>query len=419
MICIVDKRKRFIVYLLNLFGLFFYPLIAILRKKWSKSHQNELESLIVNRSFNNICINLTARLGDIVLLIPFIRALKKQFNHSKLIILTNNIGKDILQNSPYVDEIILVYIPWSGSTNTNFGEFIKSLCNIRYWSQMKSLRNKKVDAVIEVIGDFRNIILFDIWLNADYFLGQTFSGFGWLFDREIIFAKGSHEIDNKLNIAKALGARSLDRKLEFYLTNIGRQEAKLFYEINKISNDLVVIFHLGGTWEKRIWPLSNFARIAQKLIEIYKAKIILIGDSRDKDKIDKFLEIVPGAIRADGLRVSQSAAILEKADLFIGNDSGPMHLARSVGTPIVAIFGPELPWRTGIEEAGVTIINSFPCQPCGQTKCDKKPNCIESITIEQVWDGIELILKQKRHYNHRHLTSDHSKSTDQSGLSQR
>lgn len=396
MIFIVDKKRRIIVYYLNLIGLLSYPFVTIWRNKWSMQRRLKLESRIVQKDFDTICLNLVTRLGDIVLSTPFIRALKTRFNHSKLIVLTNYTGNEVLQNNPYIDEIILVDNPWNSSTNINWGKFIKSLVTGSYWRQIKSLRSKKYDVVIEVMGDFRDIIFFDIWLNADYLIGQTFSGFGWVFDREIPYPKGSHEIDNKLRFAKALGATSLGRELEFYLTDDDREESRLFYKVNNISNDLVVIFHLGGTWERRIWPLSNFARIGQKLIEEYQAKIILIGDNRDQDKINKFLEIIPGAIRADGLRVTQSAALLERADLFLGNDSGPMHLARSVGTPIVALFGPELPWRNGIENAGITIRNSFPCQPCGQTKCDQKPNCIESITVEQVWAGIELILHKTK-----------------------
>lgn len=396
MICVVDNKRRFIVNFLNLAGLFFYPFYAISRRKWSKKRRVNLELAIANNHFDTICINMIARLGDILVTAPFIRALKKKYNSSKLIVLTNNIGKEVLLNNPYIDEIILVNNYWVWSTKVKLSKFIKSL-DAGYWQQIKDLRSQKYDLLIELMGDFRNIILFDIWLKSDYFIGQTFSGFGWLFDREIEYAKGSHEIDIKLNVAKELGAKSLSRELEIYLTKDDRQKAEAFYNINKIEpRDMVAVFHIGGTWGPRIWPLENFSTLAKKLVEEYKSKIILIGDKRDKNRIDEFLKIIPEAFRADGMRVMQSAALLERADLFLGNDSGPMHLARSVGTPIVALFGPETPQRFGIEDAGITVINSFPCQPCGQIKCNKTPNCIESITVEQVWEGIEYTLKHRQ-----------------------
>ena len=406
MICVVDNKRRFIVHFLNLVGLFFYPFYAISRRKWSKKRRANLELSIANSHFDTIAINMIARLGDILVAVPFIRALKRKYNVSKIIIFTNHLGKEVLLNNPYIDEIIIADNYWVWSTKVNLSKFIKSF-NAGYWRQIKDLRARKYDLLIELMGDFRNIIFFDIWLKSDYLVGQTFSGFGWLFDLEIEYAKGSHEIDIKLNVAKELGAKSLNRELEFYLTKDDRQEAGAFYNRHQMEpGDLVAVFHIGGTWEPRIWPLKNFAAIAKKLMKEYQAKIILIGDKRDKNRIDEFLKIIPEAFRADGMSIKQSAALLERADLFLGNDSGPMHLARSVGTPIVALFGPETPQRFGIEDAGITVINSFPCQPCGQIKCKKTPNCIESITVEQVWEGIEDALKHRQTpINYRRLPS--------------
>lgn len=393
MISVVHRKRRLIIYLINLLGLLLYPLYFVFRRKWRNRKQGLLIKLEQKETIT-IGINCTDRLGDILFFAPTLKALKKSFPWIKCIILTNKTGSDIFKHNPFADDIILVDNFWVGKSLVGLREFIGSF-NRKYFETIKEIKSRKLDVLIEVKGDFRNILFFDIWAGADCLLGYALSGFGWMLDWEIEHKAGLHEIDAKLSLAKALGADTSDREMEFYLSTEAGEFADKIFRANRIEkNDTIAVFHMGGTWGPKLWPIDNFIEIGKRLKEKYKARILLIGDNREDKIIEQFLTIIPDAIRLNDSTVSQSAAVIKKSSFFLGNDSGPLHLARSVKTPLIGIFGHEYLWRVGPEHHGIALQHRFDCAPCGMVTCDRKPNCVESITIEEVWQSIVQLLNR-------------------------
>ena len=393
MISVVNNKRKLIIYVINLVGLAILPFYFVLRKKWRTSRKELLRKL-QNNEIRTIGINCTDRLGDILFFTPALKALRFSFPSARLTVFTNKTGHEIFRNNPAVDEIIIVNNFWSNKSLVNIREFVRSF-NSSYFKTIREIRRHKLDMIIEVKGDFRNIIFFDVFLGARYLVGYALSGFGWMLDWEMDYQSGMHEIDAKLRIPELLGAHATDREMEIVLTADDERFATEFLLAHHIErNDMIAVFHIGGTWEPRLWPVHNFIEVGKRLRQKYRAKIILIGDNREAEKIERFLRSVPEAISLSNASITQTAAVIKQANVYLGNDSGPLHLARCVKTPLVGIFGPEDLWRVGPERYGIALQHKFACQPCGQVACDYSPNCVQSITVEEVSQSLDQLLSR-------------------------
>ena len=148
------------------------------------------------------------------------------------------------------------------------------------------------------------------------------------------------------------------------------------------------------------WPAERFASIAERLVAELGAQVLLTGGPGDTplaEKVEAAISCrVVNLVGRTGL--GELGAILERCDLFLGNDTGAMHLAVAVGTPVVAIFGPTSPANYGPygSGAGVALWRPVECSPClrrgrANAQCPR-PRCIEAITVEEVWQALKASL---------------------------
>ncbi len=150
-------------------------------------------------------------------------------------------------------------------------------------------------------------------------------------------------------------------------------------------------------WQSKNWPLHFFARLANDLYHNFEADIVLFGAKSEKKLAQAFVKEFKGNFidNVGKLSLPMLASWLAKMDLVIGNDSGPIHLAAALGTPVIAIFGPTDPKRTGPYGANHKIVSSgLNCQPCFRKKCRfKDHSCMQAITPEMVLAEAIPILK--------------------------
>ncbi|WP_028572934.1 glycosyltransferase family 9 protein [Desulfonatronum lacustre] len=399
MIHVVDRKRRVYVYLINII---FFPLwlpYKLIKWNW-KSKEDEILNKISRNGISNIYFNTIERMGDILWFTPLAAAIKNEFPQITIHVITNKIGENILKNNPCIDELIIVKSNWVAKNLFSFKEFLK-IFDKQYVIEILELRNRNIDLLIEVGGDFRSLLFFNIWLGAKYLSGYSRSGFGWLLDWEMQYPLGKHEIDVRLGIARQLGAEIGTRKMRIYLDQEEIDFANDFLLTKNVNRtDFKIGFFMGGTWQPRLWPIDNFIKLADILFSKYNAKIILIGDITMVEEFNRFLKVFPNAIRTDGNTLRQNASIISNVDIMVSNDSGPMHLARSLSVPIIGLFGPDSQARVGLESDGIGLQHNFPCQPCGQTTCPHKPNCIASIGVEEVLDAIMEVRSKKKFMTH-------------------
>jgi ADP-heptose:LPS heptosyltransferase len=159
------------------------------------------------------------------------------------------------------------------------------------------------------------------------------------------------------------------------------------------SRPLVGVHASGGRLSKQ-WHLDRFAAVARRLATERGATIVLTGSPADRSMVDEVASALDGVpvIRADGaLDLPSLAALLEQLDVFITSDTGPMHLAATMRTPVVALFGPSDPKRYGPRAAIERIIRvDLPCSPCGQVRLPPVrcrghvPDCMDGISVDVV-----------------------------------
>ncbi|MCI0604761.1 glycosyltransferase family 9 protein [bacterium] len=163
------------------------------------------------------------------------------------------------------------------------------------------------------------------------------------------------------------------------------------------KRESLAILHPGASKKERAWHLDRFVEIGRKLKEEGLAVMFVSGEELHLNGFS--LTIKPS--------LGEFAELLKRCALFIGNDSGPLHLAQQCGAPVIGIYGPGDPSITGLRSlsTGRVIYHSFPCSPCRQrffVECEpssnQKPFCIETITVEEVWKMVKTILKDGIEY---------------------
>jgi heptosyltransferase I len=386
---VIDSNRKIILKIINAIVFFITPIFFVIkmkspfgRKKRFSQNKDKASSII---------LNLNSRIGDTIFTLPLLETLKNEYNEAKIYVVANQINSQLLKNNPHIYKIIIFNSDWIFESAVNLRKILKSFKVMDYIRFLRELRKIKADVIIEIDGTMTNILMIDIFSRAKFIVGNSICGLSYFFDRTANYKiHNAHEIDNRLKIADCFDIEKKIRKIDYYFSDDDTDFAAGFFKKYNIKEkDFSVIFHLGAGWEKRQWPLMNFLSLAKELVKLFKAKIILVGSIGDKKLIAEFIEEMPDTLKADGLKLNKVAAIMKKAQLFVGNDSGPLHIARSVGTRVVALLGPDLPSRVGPEGDGIYICKNFSCQPCGQMKCTQNPNCIEAITVDEVVRAIQ------------------------------
>jgi heptosyltransferase-1 len=146
-------------------------------------------------------------------------------------------------------------------------------------------------------------------------------------------------------------------------------------------------------WETKLWANKKFSQLADILIDRYDAKIVFTGGPDDRPTIKDIMAVMKGhAVNLAGhTTLKMLAALYEKMVFVVSTDTGPMHMAAAVGTPVVALFGPTAPWRTGPFGSIHQIVRAeLDCAPCFKREC-KTIDCMEQISVQQVIDAIHKL----------------------------
>ena len=208
-----------------------------------------------------------------------------------------------------------------------------------------------------------------------------------------------HAVTRYLEVLQRHGVDTTDAHPHLQLTEEESTDAYHFLgEAGRTSERLIIGIHPGGNWEYKLWDAKNYAQVADALAEKLNAAILLFAGPNERElqaQVAKMMEASPILVKTDDLR--QLTALISVCDFYIGNDTGPMHIAAAVGTPVVALFGSTNHIRSGPYGDKHTVVQSGinlgcnPCHPgrnpggCGAGSCE----VIAGITVEQVLGVVE------------------------------
>ncbi len=199
-----------------------------------------------------------------------------------------------------------------------------------------------------------------------------------------------HAVDRYLDFLRYLGA---DVKAPEFLISIDEENKNKISRILQINNidkkDRFVAVSPIALWETKLWDDEKIARLCDRIMEESGVKVIFTGSDRGKlEQIQSRMRL--SSINLGGETTLRDLAFLyQTASLLITTDSGPMHIAAAVGTPVIALFGPTDPNRTGPYGKNHTIIQKeLSCSPCFLKKCTSM-KCMSDITVEEVFQAVK------------------------------
>ena len=219
-----------------------------------------------------------------------------------------------------------------------------------------------------------------------------------------------HEADIYLDLARALNVPINHPHMHFVPAQQERERVAFLIPPSPTARALVAVFTGGGSnpgmqLTAKRWPLERYREIVRRLVHKLNAQVVLIGDKDDIPLNQSLLASLDDLPQNSVLNLAgttsfgESAALLERCNLFIGNDSSPMHLAAAIGIPIIAIFGPTSPQEYGPypfdDPTHIALWNSPTGKPCfylGKMQTHEDCTCIQSVSVDDVWHATQTLL---------------------------
>jgi heptosyltransferase I len=342
----------------------------------------------------NILIVKLSAIGDVLHTLPSLMELRKLYPNAHITWVVEEAAADLIKNHPALDAVIISRRK-SWMKNFNPRGIRHSLKEIR--SFIKELRQRPYDLVIDFHGLLKSSLVVLISggkRKLGYDSLQELSGL--FLNEKIPEDMNEHAVDRYLDFPRYLGAKT--GRAEFALPVDGEAEArtKLLLKKYDLTEKKYIAINPIAFWGTKLWDNEKFARLADLITGELNIKVVFTGSERKK------IEEITSRMAAKAVNLGGETSLLELASLYrkalmlITTDSGPMHLAAAVGTPVVALFGPTDPARTGPYGLGHTVIRrSLSCSPCFLKRCSTR-KCMQDIAIEEVLAAVEGRLRDIR-----------------------
>jgi heptosyltransferase-2 len=321
------------------------------------------------------------RVGDVILTTPALRAIKETYPRCHLTVLVRRYTRDLLAGLPFIDELLCV-------------EDFSRQGLIAY------LRQQHFDVSLGFHPDiFVNLIAWQA--RASFRVGYAYGG-GGLFlthaltdDRE---QRVRHEVTSALEVAAVIEARAADTSLAISVLPESEAFAASFFHQNGLSGSRVVVIHPGSRQPYIRWQREKFAQVADRLFhELQLKPLILAGPGEEALVRDVVGCMKAPAVMASGLPLKHLAALIKRCSLFIGNSTGPMHVAAALKVPVVAIFGSRHPLDSSAAwgpwgQGHAVVAGESCCRECHPGDCSSF-ECLEMVSVDRVLDAAQECLK--------------------------
>jgi len=315
-------------------------------------------------------------IGDVLLSTPVIENLRHNFPDAVINFLTQDFCREVLVDNPFLTRVLSYDIKKGDS----------SYCLIR------NVHDQNYDLIIDLFCNPRTAI---IVLNSEarYKVGYKF---GWRrFAYNIKVKPRSSEVHNiefNLDSLRALGLEIISSKPKFYINAVHKEFAERFFEQHGLPGKVIGI-NPSGTWPAKIWPLEKFTELAKRLSSKYKI-LMFWGYQKEKEDALKIKNAIgENVFIIPEVNLKYTGALLEKCRLFVTNDTGPMHIAWTLGVNTAVIFGPTNSHLQGPLSSNSIVIknDSLSCLGCNLmeiTDCPHQHKCMQDLNIDEVYGKI-------------------------------
>jgi heptosyltransferase-1 len=350
-----------------------------------------------DRLLKILMVKLSA-IGDAVHALAFLDVLHGNFPEARIDWVVEEAAAGIIEGHPAIGRVIISKRKrWRRELieERNYGQVLREV-----FSFVKDLRSIRYDCVIDLQGLLKSGILTGL-SRGDRKIGMSGAREGaWLFLKEpsVKVNYHQHAIDRYLEVAAYLGCRwdRWDNKIPVWEAHEHAVDRLL--ADNGVTEGTLVAINPMAKWRTKLWEPELFAALADRIVTDLSCRVIFTGSSEDRPVIEAISSMMKNApLNFAGITgLKELASLYGRCRVLVTTDTGPMHMAAAMGCPVVALFGPTSPLRTGPYGREHKVVTSgAECSPCLKKACDQM-SCMKDITVESVFEAVQEILWQKK-----------------------
>jgi len=342
----------------------------------------QLYERVVNEQ--RILVIKISSLGDIILCLPSLKAIKERYPAARVSVLTLRKYAAIFYGCPWIDEVI------------SLGSGYKSFFEI--WDLGNALRRRAFDYIIDLQNSRVSHVLSALSL-ARYSVGFSLR-WGKLLSLRAVYRKDQGPLESQGEVLKLAGVELRDKKLVFWDAGFAGQF--------DLPDTLLVGINVSASarWESKNWPFDAMRRLIELLDKEYpSSRVVLLGDVQTLSLADSLQATSAGRLinLCGRTSLSDLPRVLKRLKVLVTPDTATLHLAQACGVPVIALFGPTDPARHCVKSDNLRIINKkIECSYCYKPNCRLKANlnrCMKEIKAEEVFEAIKHVITNDKYPN--------------------
>ena len=358
-----------------------------------------------------LCVRLD-NAGDVLMTTPALRAVRHAVAGRRITLLTSHAGSAIACHVPEVDDVIAFDAPWVKNDSADEADAVLALRD--------TLASRRFDGAVIFTVYSQNPLpaamlcyLAGIPLRLAHCRENPYHLLtDWVRESEPQ-ERVRHEVERQLDLVASIGAKATDLRLSFALTDDDRRAA-----LAKLSDAGVDVdrpwltIHPGASAPSRRYPAERFARVARELAERLDCQIVLTGDATESALAE--------SVRADAgsdvwsiagaLELNELGALIAMSPLLISNNTGPVHIAAALGTPVVDLYALTNPQHTPWQVLHRVLYHDVPCKNCYRSVCPMGHHaCLRGVDVATVvaaavelWQTRVPIKRNSKRHRHDH-----------------
>ncbi|MFZ0917689.1 MAG: glycosyltransferase family 9 protein, partial [Candidatus Udaeobacter sp.] len=374
-------------------------------------------STLRTTEFSRILLIKPSALGDVVHTIPVLVKLRARYPSARIDWLITPENADIVRSHPALSNVVL----FARRDFSKRGRRWSAL--VAFFDLLKQIRRAKYDLVVDMHGQLRSALFalvsgarvrigFDrpikreLTVSAEHDL-KNVPSHGWRGAREGSWIASTHRIpiptldvhaiDRYLWVGPLLGFDDAPPDLTIHLSSDTVRNVEQLLEDHGVTPGMPLVILVPGTiWETKHWTIDGFAGVARQFLHDGFA-VALAGTMRDQERCRQIAAAAPGACDLSGKTTpAELAALIRRAEVAVTNDSGSMHVAASLGKPMVSVFGPTNPVHIGPYQRPESVVRlDLPCSPCNYRRLSQCPfdhACMKQVTPAMVVERVRKIV---------------------------
>lgn len=348
----------------------------------------------------NILIVKTSAIGDVTHTLPALTALRSHFPDARITWLVEEAAAGIIEGHPEIDRLLVSRRKsWLRDFKRQKGKTLREILAF-----IKKLRDTRYDLLLDFQGLLKSsmfVALCRAERKVGFGRGMEHAEMSYLFLNERVppVSMDIHAVDRELALLRAIRIATEDTGYSLPLSPEERRQADiLLQELGVDPGPPLVAINPMTTWPTKHWRNRGFAEMADRL-HLAGNQVVFTGGAADAGAITEILAEMrrPAVSVAGRTSLKGLAALFSWAAAVVSTDTGPMHIAAAVGTPVVALFGPTAPWRTGPYGKGHRIVRTAcACSPCFKKSCALGTTaCMRDIRVEEVMEAVNAVLAER------------------------